>query len=152
MKTLNIENYIRKHLFRDTVILNYDRYNTDYDGLDACMLGYTIKIRSGKKTPTKPGYFTTLWIKDDSGKNIAYSMDAFPDFLVIILQDGIHLGHFIFPKHMLVRYGILATDTKKGKMGFRLYTPWDQTLNHTARETQRWQAPFFHDCSASVDP
>lgn len=128
-------------------ITSYDQLNIDYDGFNFRHNNKNYKVRSAKKTPKKSGYFTVVWIKDNNHNNIPYSESQFPDFLVIIILDVKKKGMFVFPKDVLLKQGIIRStnNPNTGKMGFRVYTPWDSSLNQTATKTFKWQVNYFYE-------
>lgn len=104
----------------------------------------TIRFRVAKQTPTKVGQFVTFWEKDASNINQPYHFDKAPDLLVITAfsnENG--FGQFVFPKDILVKKGILQTNSTKGKMAMRVYPNWDKPTNKTAVKTQLWQLEYF---------
>ncbi len=135
---------ILSSILNDYEVLEDDKYNFDYEGFDFRINNKVYKSRLGNKTPTKPGYFTTLWFKDENDKNIAYSYDGFCDGLMIIIDEEDKQGLFILDKEVLLKLGILSS-TKKGKMGFRVYTKWDINLNKTAQKTYDAMKDYFID-------
>lgn len=127
-----------------------DPFNHEYEGFTFTYLEETYKSRLAKKTPTKAGYFVVAWIKDDSNNNIPYHADVFSDYLIIFISDENHKGYFKFPKSILIEKGILQSHSHKGKMGFRVYTPWDENLNKTATNTYKWQSRYLYNLMISL--
>jgi len=39
--------------------------------------------------------------------------------------------------------GIITQNGKKGKLGIRVYPPWDVVTNKQAVQTQHWQTKYF---------
>lgn len=120
-----------------------EQYNRDYEAVAFKYNNLTVKSRIGKKTPEKTGYFTTLWTKNESDENRPLNEDEMSDFLMVGIQDGEHEGVFIFPKDVLVEKHYISSDNVTGKMGFRVYTPWNEDLNATAQKTFDWQKDYF---------
>lgn len=145
MKSLEIINSLLKD--NPIEITHDDPLNIDYEGFNFRYNNMKYKVRSAKKTPKKSGYFTVVWIKDNDYKNIPYSESAFSDFLIVTIFDCNRKGIFIFPKEVLVKQGIIrsANNSNKGKMAFRVYTPWDDSLNPTAAKTLKWQVDYFYE-------
>lgn len=133
-------------------ITSYDSLNSDYEGFNFQLNELNYKVRIGKKTPKKQGYFTVIWIKDTEGNNIPYSEALFPDYLVVVISDSSKEGIFVFPKYVLIQNGIIKSENNstKGKMGFRVYTPWDIGLNSTAVKTAQWQKNYFYEVNDGV--
>lgn len=124
-----------------------DTYNKAYDSFNFEINNITYSHRTGKKTPTKKGYFTVLWTKDDFHKNRPLNYHEMRDKLIITIIDNHKVGIFVFPKDVLLLVGILSNGTKKGKMGFRVYPTWETNLNKTALATQSLQSNYFIDLS-----
>lgn len=114
---------------------------------------FTIKGKNGlfriaKKTPTKLGYFVTLWRRDSNNIIAPYDISNNIDFVVIAICDNDKLGEFIFPKAVLLKNNIFSSNDKNGKRGFRVYAPWDRASNIQAKKTQNWQSQFFVDLTS----
>ena len=107
-----------------------------------------IKFRSAKITPTKTGLFVTLWKRNEAGITCPHDEGDQIDFFVISVRDKNHFGQFVFPKSELLKQHILSTSQKDGKRGFRVYPPWDESLNKQAQKTQQWQLNFFLEISS----
>lgn len=127
----------------DVTAFEKEVYNEDYEAIQFTYNDITVKSRLGKKTPTKTGYFTTLWTKDDNEDNRPLHVDEMCDFLMVGIKDDEQEGMFIFPKDVLVQKHYLSHDDVVGKMGFRVYAPWHESLNETAQETFEWQKDYF---------
>ena len=144
---INYTNIIKKQVY-DLCSMSFSDFfiNKGSNAYSSC--SYTldnIKIisRTAKITPTKTGQFVTFWKRNSEGITEPYSeFDAF-DFLVInVFNDG-NLGQFVFSKAVLISKGILYTDKKEGKRGFRVYAPWDVVTSKQAMKTQQWQCEYF---------
>lgn len=109
------------------------------------------RSRRAKKTPNKKGYFTVFWIKDDNNKNRPYNWEETPGKIIITFIDEDKKGQFIFPKEVLAERNIITTDDKKGKMALRVYPPFENSLNKTAEQTQKWQSDYFIDLTDSIN-
>ncbi|MFC6651224.1 MepB family protein [Paenibacillus rhizoplanae] len=88
--------------------------------------------------------------KNAERKNQAFTYADAPDLLVINTFHPVsgELGQFVFPKDLLKKHGVLATDNAPGKMAIRIYPAWDTVTNKQAVATQTWQLPYF----GIVDP
>lgn len=104
---------------------------------------YRIFYRNAKKTPTKNGYFTTLWMRDDNDYAIPYDHKTIGEYLIVNVIDGKHEGQYIFPKKILIQQKIISYNDNIGKMAFRVYPPWTKTFNKQAHTTQKWQNLYF---------
>lgn len=98
-------------------------------------------------TPTKPGFFVTLWKRTSYGATMPYEeSDPYLYYFISVKNEDFQ-GVFIFPKQTLIEKGVLSTKEKEGKRGFRLYAPWSKTQNAQAEKTQSWQKDFYFDIS-----
>ncbi|MEK3877404.1 MepB family protein [Paenibacillus sp. FSL M7-0420] len=119
--------------------------NAEY-GAGTFQLGaLSVRFRVAKITPTKTGQFVAMWEKNAERKNQAFTYADAPDFLVINTFHPVsgELGQFVFPKDLLKKHGVLATDNAPGKMAMRVYPAWDTVTNKQALATQKWQIPYF---------
>lgn len=108
----------------------------------------TVRFRVANITPTKAGQFVAFWEKDENNKNQPFTYDEAPDLLVITtFRDNGEFGQFIFPKEVLFKQDILKSSSTKGKMAIRVYSGWDTPTSKQARNTQKWQLPYFVDMS-----
>lgn len=133
------------------VTLKKEDQNSDYEAAILKINSDVYRSRLAKLTPKKKGYFVAVWEKDTTGTNQAYHVDESPEKLIISIIDNNIYGQFIFPKKVLLTYGILKNNTQKGKMAFRVYPSWLTELNITAKKTQAWQTPYFIDLSSEYD-
>lgn len=102
-----------------------------------------IVFRAAKVTPTKAGLFVTLWKRDEFGITRPYSAtDSIDEFWISTSTEHGN-GVFKFPANALGDFGVLSSEKKPGKRGFRLYTPWDENLNSNATKAWAWQRKFF---------
>lgn len=106
-----------------------------------------VKFRVAKITPTKTGQFVTLWKRNKDGITEPHQDSDSIEIYVISVRKENHFGQFVFPKTALIKQAILSTDQKEGKRGFRVYPPWDLTVNKQAQKTQKWQNEFFLEIS-----
>ena len=117
--------------------------NADY-GAIVCRAGRdAVRFRVGKTTPTKVGFFVTVWERAADGSTRPFPSGDGVDLLVVVVRDGEQAGRFAFSKTALVEHGIASVDGVGGKRGFRVYPPWSQTSNPQAMRTQAWQVGFF---------
>lgn len=128
-----------------------EEQNADYEGSILQMNNCVYRTRLAKLTPKKKGYFVAFWEKDLDGKNQAYRFEEAPEKLIVSVIDGKKCGQFIFPKNILLTYGILKSAKQKGKMAMRVYPSWVSDLNETAKKTQAWQIIYFIDLSNEFD-
>jgi hypothetical protein len=105
----------------------------------------TCLFRIAKKTPTKSGWFVTIWKRGSDNIIAPYDESDSIDFVVIAVSDGNNVGEFIFPKTVLAKINIFSANGKEGKRATRVYTPWDKTTNAQAAKTQKWQVQYFVD-------
>lgn len=128
-----------------------EEQNADYEGAILQMSNCVYRTRLAKLTPKKKGYFVAFWEKDLDGNNQAYSFEETPEKLIVSVIEEKKCGQFIFPKNVLLTYGILKSDKQKGKMAMRVYPSWVSDLNETAKKTQAWQIVYFIDLSNGFD-
>jgi hypothetical protein len=110
-----------------------------------------VIARSAKITPKKVGQFVVIWKRKDDGPTEPYDIADLFDLLVINSRSDQHFGQFIFPKSVLLKYGIISNGSKDGKRGIRVYPPWDNPNNKQAEKTQQWQLNFFLSLDIPVD-
>jgi len=104
-----------------------------------------IKFRVAKITPTKNGQFVTLWKRIKNGPIIPHDLTDPIDLFVISVRHGEKFGHFVFPKAVLCTKDIVSKDDTGGKLGIRVYPPWDITESPQAKKTQAWQLLYFFE-------
>lgn len=117
----------------------------DYDACQFQLDGKHIICRSSKITSKKVGQFVTFWKRNTAGITKPYSEAETIDFYVINVKDKDRFGQFVFPKYVLINKGIISTDTKDGKRGFRVYPKWDIVQSKQAEKTQKWQVDYFYE-------
>lgn len=148
--------YINRTIFAPNHLIvtrvKEERQNSDYaagrfklsTGLDT----KTVRFRVAKQTSTKIGQFVTFWEKDANKTNQPYPFDEAPDLLVItVFRNNGMFGQFVFPKAILIKKGILRTNSTKGKMAIRVYPSWDSPTSTVAIQTQHWQLDYFFEVS-----
>ena len=96
-----------------------------------------------KITPTKVGQFVTLWKRIGNGPIQPYAMEDLIELFIIAAAKDNKFGLFIFPKSVLYKHGIIATNSQGGKLALRVYPSWDITTNKQAQKTQAWQLEHF---------
>jgi len=102
-----------------------------------------VIFRTGKITPTKIGQFVTVWKREGSGPTKPFDIHDNFDLFIISAKRDENFGMFIFPKPVLLKHHIISQNYIGGKRGFRLYPPWDVTINPQAKKTQQWQLEYF---------
>ncbi|MDQ0207664.1 MepB family protein [Alkalicoccobacillus murimartini] len=125
--------------------------NNEYEGLILKINNRTYRSRLAKLTPKKKGYFVAFWEKNADGVNQAFSYEQTPEKVMITIIDQTLRGQFIFPKDVLLTFGVLKSSEQKGKMAMRVYPSWVTGLNTNARKTQTWQEDFFIDLTDGLD-
>jgi hypothetical protein len=116
---------------------------------------FTIKDKKGlfriaKKTPTKSGWFVTIWKRGSDNIIAPYDASDPINFVVIAVSDSNNVGEFIFPKAILAKKNIFSANGKEGKRAIRIYAPWDKTTSAQAAKTQKWQNQFFVDITSNI--
>lgn len=123
----------------------------EYDACQFKLNGLKIICRSSKITPKKSGQFVTFWKRNLLGITEPFSESDSFDFYLINVSSGERFGQFIFPKSELIKKGIVTSEKKEGKRGFRVYPPWDNTQNKQAERTQKWQLSYFFEIGKMTD-
>lgn len=145
IKLLNGEYFSKFHLTLTNLFP--EKQNKKYYGARFILNNHSIRFRKSSCTPNKAGQFVAVWEKDTEGNNQALNYYSSPDFLMIYSETPECKGLFVFPKDIALKYGILATVFKKGKLGFRVYPAWDEVNNKQALQTKAWQNEYFVDLS-----
>lgn len=125
--------------------MNNELEGTEYDACQFELNGMKIISRSSKITPKKIGQFVTFWKRNKEGITEPFSETDQIDFYVINVKTKNNFGQFVFPKSELISKGIISTEKKDGKRGFRVYPKWDNTENKQAKKTQEWQLKYFYE-------
>ena len=127
-------------------VLTNLKQNVESKEYGACTFELNNKIiqqRVSKITPTKTGQFVSIWKRNKDGITEPFdNLDNF-DFVIITARNEEKFGQFIFPKSVLLDKGIITGNGKKGKLGIRVYPPWDTATNKQAEKTQLWQTKYF---------
>ena len=131
-------------------------FNNELEGIeyDACQFelsGMNIISRSAKITPKKIGQFVTFWKRDAEGVTTPYSEHDRFDFYVINVKTEDKFGQFVFPKKELIERGIVSTEKKDGKRGFRIYPEWNKVQNKQAEKSQKWQLKYFYKIDEEIN-
>ena len=127
-------------------IISYYQYEIDITAYKACSYiidGKKIIERTAKITPKKIGQFVTCWKRNAKGITEPFKYSDDFDFFIIKVFDKNSAGYFKFPKAVLVKNGIVSTEKKDGKRGFRVYPSWSKPTNKQAIKTQYWQLKHF---------
>ena len=115
---------------------------------DACRFkigGKKVISRTAKITPKKVGQFVTFWKRNGDGVIEPFSESEAIDFYSVTVRAEDRLGQFVFPRTILKEKGIISTEGKDGKRGFRVYPGWDKTASAQAARTQNWQLKYFYE-------
>jgi hypothetical protein len=124
---------------------NYNK-NVESKEYNACSYtidGLNIIERTAKVTPKKIGQFVTCWKRNATGITEPYKETDAIDYFIIKVKNSVNSGAFKFPKAALIKHGILSTEKKDGKRGFRVYPVWDIPTSKQAVKTQLWQLKYF---------
>lgn len=122
----------------------------EYEACTFKLNNFKIINRTAKTTPKKVGQFVTFWKRNEEGITTPFSYEDDFNFYIINIQHNDRKGQLILPKSILAEKGIITTDQKEGKRGFRVYAPWDVTTNKQAQKTQQWQVQYFYTLSDSI--
>lgn len=120
-----------------------EKESQDYCAAQFELNNSKIIFRKSKITPTKIGQFVTLWKRINKKPIQPFSSTDNIDLVIINCETPNHFGQFIFSKTVLEQKGYLQSQSKKGKLGFRVYPSWDKTENKQAQQTQNWQINYF---------
>ena len=123
----------------------------DYDACRFHLGSKIIIFRKAKITPKKVGQFVTFWKRAKTGVICPFEESDHFDFFVIAASKDNFSGQFVFPKKRLLEKGIISTEKKEGKRGFRVYPPWDVTKSKQAITTQKWQKKYFFHIHDTLD-
>jgi len=145
-----------KNKVYDKVNFQISKLENDIEGkeYDACTFKLNeIKIicRSSKTTPKKIGQFVTFWKRNKEKITEPFSETDSLDFYIINVKTETNFGQFVFPKSELINKGIISTEKKDGKRGFRVYPKWDYTQSKQAKKTQEWQLKYFYEINKYID-
>ena len=130
--------------------LKFNSFLPEKESLEYCahtcvLENKNILFRVAKKTPTKTGWFVTIWKRNTANIIAPYDESDPIDFVIIAVLDNNCVGEFIFPKGVLLKNKIFSTNDIAGKRAIRVYTPWDKATSMQAVKTQKWQSQFFVD-------
>lgn len=119
----------------------------EYSGCEYQLDLYHFIQRTAKITPKKVGQFVTLWKRDKQGETVPFSDKDLLDFVAILCFQNKRIGHFLFPKDILLKKKIISNSAKAtdGKRGFRVYPKWDIPKSKLATSTQAWQLEYFYE-------
>lgn len=110
-----------------------------------------IISRNAKITPKKIGQFVTFWKRNRDGIIEPFDLADEIDFYIVNVWSENKFGQFVFPKLVLIDNGIISTEKKEGKRGFRVYPSWDLAQNKQALRTQKWQLNYFYEINEMLD-
>lgn len=113
--------------------------------------GLKIIYRNAKITPKKNGQFVTFWKRKNNQPIEPFNESDQIDFYVINVRAKDKFGQFVFPKSVLIKRGIISSENKEGKRGFRVYPGWDTTASKQAGKTQKWQLNYFYEIGERTD-
>jgi len=152
LKTLEIVKNAQDNMYTKCG-LKFENFSPEDESSEYYAHTFTIKGKKGlfriaKKTPTKSGYFVTIWKRGADSIIAPYEEADAIDFVVVAVSDGNRVGEFIFPKTVLAKKNIFSENGKEGKRAIRVYAPWDKTTSAQAAKTQSWQNQFFVDLTS----
>ena len=128
-----------------------EQESKEYKACRFQLKNHTIICRDSKITPKKVGQFVTFWKRIENGPISPFEEQDTFDYFIINVQKGDLLGQFVIPKEVLIKKGIISTQKKEGKRGFRVYPPWDKATSKQATKTQKWQLLYFHEAKDQPD-
>ncbi len=129
-----------------------EKESKEYEACQFELNGKLIICRNAKITPKKVGQFVTFWTRNGTGPIKPFDQNDLIDFYVVNVHANDKSGQFVFPQSVLVKKGIISTDFKEGKRGFRVYPNWDIAINKQAKRTQKWQLDYFYEINDTTNP
>ncbi|MDP2688185.1 MAG: MepB family protein [Aequorivita sp.] len=148
-------NEIHKEIYRNCGLKISDFItepeSKEYSACQFQIDGRLVISRTAKITPKKVGQFVTFWNRNTKGITQPFSEKDNFQFYIINVQMENRMGQFVFPKSILITKGIVTTEKKDGKRGFRVYPDWDTTNNKQAEKTQQWQLDYFYETQQTPD-
>ena len=131
----------------DLKVANFlpEQESSKYHAHCYCLGIKNVRFRIAKKTPTKTGWFVTIWKRGADGIIAPYDQSDLVDFFVVGIVNHSKIGQFIFPKSVLLEKNIFSENGKGGKRAVRIYSPWDDTISSQAAKTKKWQGQYFID-------
>lgn len=131
--------------------LSLEKEGREYAACSFRINNKLVHFRAAKITPKKIGQFVTVWQRIGDGPIVPYdNADEF-DFFIISVRRNDFFGQFIFPKSILLQKNIISHNNLGGKLGIRVYAPWDAVTNMQAQKTKAWQMNYFFQISPCVD-
>jgi hypothetical protein len=131
--------------------LRTEKESKEYAACRFKLNGRHIFSRNSKITPKKVGQFVTFWKRNENGVIEPFHEKDPLDFYVVNIRTETKFGQFVFPKSVLIKKGIISTNNKEGKRGFRVYPNWDTVNNKQAERTQKWQLYYFYELNIYTD-
>lgn len=131
--------------------VNIELEGKEYDACQFKLNRLKIICRSSKITPKKVGQFVTFWKRNKDGQTQPFNETDEIDYYVINVRTENLFGQFVFPKSELINKGIISTNKKEGKRGFRVYPLWDIAKNKQAEKTQKWQLKYFFEINSTIN-
>ncbi|OEK07617.1 MepB family protein [Flavivirga aquatica] len=151
----NTLNHIKTKIYDPCGLQIYNlQIEPESKAYDACQFelnGLHIVYRNAKITPKKVGQFVTFWKRSEGESIEPFQETDQIDCYVINVQTENRNGQFVFPKQVLIKKGIISTNKKEGKRGFRVYPIWDIAKNKQAERTQKWQLDYFFEINDSTN-
>ena len=125
-----------------------EKESSEYYAHTCLIQSKKILFRIAKKTPTKTGWFVTIWKRGADNIIAPYDESDSVDFVVVAIINNNNIGQFIFPKSILLKKTIFSTNNEGGKRAIRVYSSSDETANAQAIKTQKWQNQYFVDLTS----
>jgi len=140
----------------DTAGLHVSNYTTEPESKEYCACRFTVNglnvhSRNAKITPKKAGQFVTFWKRSSKGPIAPFHESDAIDFFLVNVQTEDGVGQFVFPKSVLVKKGLISTDSKEGKRAFRVYPRGTITTSKQAQQTQKWQLDYYYIIDSLTD-
>ena len=148
-------NQIKTEIYdKCSLVISDFKTETESKEYNACRFqlnGLNVLSRNAKITPKKVGQFVTFWKRNGNGIIEPFNEKDGIDFYTVNVRTENEFGQFVFPKSVLIKKGIISTEKKEGKRGFRVYPNWDTVKSKQAEQTQKWQLNYFYEINSSTD-
>jgi hypothetical protein len=111
----------------------------------------SILFRKGKSTPTRSGFFLTLWKRPEPYADIMpFGIEDGFEFVVVVVKSPTGLGQFVFSADVLEGRDIFSRLRQGGKRAFRVYPPWVDVVTAQGKTTQKWQSRYYMEIAGPL--
>ncbi len=152
LETLRIVKNAQSNMYAKCILKSVDfspeEENSEYYAHTFTLQDKNSLFISAKKTPTKAGWYITIWKRGADNIITPYGESDAIDFVVIAASKNHSVGKFILPKTILEKKNIFRVNGKEGKRETMVHTSLDKTTSAQAAKTQKWKNRFFTDLRA----